>query len=119
MATGQAGGGGAPQYGPDAQRVPLWFAAGCDPQSRRLAAAWWPVLQQDDRSSADALSITGDVVDPDASAVALLASAAAARASGDQAGVAALDRGAEQTVQGPRPDQAEPGYPPRASRAVS
>ena len=100
VAAGQGGGGGAPQYGPDAQRVPLWFAAGCDPRSRRLAAAWWPVLQQDNRSSANALSITGDPVDANASAVALLASAAAAGASGDQGGVAALLRGAGQTAQG-------------------
>ena len=100
VATGQGGGGGTPQYGPDAQRVPLWFAAGCDPQSRQLAAAWWPVLQQDGRSSANALSVTGDAVDPHASAVALLASAAAARASGDHGGVAALERGAGQTAQG-------------------
>ncbi len=100
VATGQGGGGGTPQYGPDAQRVPLWFAAGCDPQSRRLAAAWWPVLQQDSRSSANALSVTGDAVDPNASTVALLASAAAARASGDQGGVAALERGAGQTARG-------------------
>lgn len=98
--SGQGGGAGKPQYGPDAQRVPLWFEAGCDARSRRLAAAWWSVLQRDDRSSANALSLTGDPVDPSPSAVALLASAAAARSSGDGGGVADLERGAGQTEAG-------------------
>jgi endoglucanase len=98
--SGSGGGDGSPQYGPDAQRVPLWFAAGCDDRSRRLAGAWWSLLQQDDRSSAGALSLDGDAVDPAASTVALLASGAAARAAGDAAGAAQLESGAGQTNDG-------------------
>lgn len=98
--TGNGGGGGAPQYGPDAQRVPMWFAAGCDARSRHLAGTWWTLLQQDDRSSATALSPVGDPIDPAPSTVALLAAEASARAAGDDAGAANLERGAQQTADG-------------------
>jgi endo-1,4-beta-D-glucanase Y len=98
--TGSGGSGGPPQYGPDAQRVPLWFGSGCDAQARRLAAGWWYLLQQDDRSSAGVLTVNGDVVDPGASAVALLASGASARAAGDTEGAAQLETGARQTDAG-------------------
>jgi len=98
--SGSGGSDGPPQYGPDAQRVPLWFAAGCDDRSRRLAGAWWSLLQQDDRSSAGSLSLDGDALDPTASTVALLASGAAARAAGDTAGATRLETGAAQTNDG-------------------
>ncbi|MBO0846496.1 MAG: hypothetical protein J2P22_13885 [Nocardioides sp.] len=98
--TGTGGGSGTPQYGPDAQRVPLWFAAACDARARSLAAAWWTVLQQQTRSSATALSLGGDVIDGSGSTVALLAAQASARAAGDDAGATALQRGAVQTDEG-------------------
>jgi endoglucanase len=100
VATGSGGGAGNPQYGPDAQRVPMWFATACQPQAQRLAAAWWPVLQQDNRSSATALSVDGTPVDASASSVALLGAAGAAHAAGDDSGASALESGAEQTDQG-------------------
>ena len=98
--TGQGGGNGTPQYGPDAQRVPLWFAYACDDRSRSLAAAWWSVLQQDDVSSASALGLDGSPIDSSGSALALLASAAAARAAGDDSAAGDLEAGAARTEQG-------------------
>jgi endoglucanase len=97
---GQGGGEGDPRYGPDAQRVPLWFAAACDDRARRLAASWWPTLQRDDRSSASALSLSGDAADADPSPVALLGAAAAARSAGDESGAGDLTRGAGQMEEG-------------------
>jgi endoglucanase len=95
-----SGAPGAAQYGPDAQRVPLWFAASCAEDDRRLAGRWWTVLQQDDRSGATALATSGEPRDASASPVALLASAAAARAAGDTSGAADLDRGAAEATSG-------------------
>jgi endoglucanase len=65
-----------------------------------LAAAWWRVLQQQNRSSALSLTLDGTPIDGSGSAVALLASAAAARAAGDTAGARNLEHGAEQVDQG-------------------
>ena len=98
--TGQGGAGGTPQYGPDAQRVPLWLAATCDPRAEHLVADWWNVLQQGDRSAALALATSGEPVDGSSSTVALLASAAAARAGGDTTGARRLLTGAARSEQG-------------------
>jgi endoglucanase len=111
--SGSGGGGGTPQYGPDAQRVPLWFAYACDERARRLATGWWPVLQQDDRSSASALTLDGQPVDPAGSTVALLAAAASARAAGDDSAAGDLETGAEQT------DRGQSSYYGAAWRALS
>ncbi|MCW3064090.1 MAG: glycoside hydrolase, family 8, partial [Solirubrobacterales bacterium] len=43
------------QYGPDAQRIVVWLAAGCDAAARRLAAGWWPKLSSAEASQALAL----------------------------------------------------------------
>jgi endoglucanase len=98
--TGSGGGSGTPQYGPDAQRVPMWFGAACQPAARRLAAAWWPVLQQDSRSSATALGLDGSAIDTSPSVVGLLAAASSASAAGDDSGAADLDEGAAQVDRG-------------------
>jgi endoglucanase len=98
--SGQGGGSGTPQYGPDAQRLPLWFGVSCDGRARRLAAAWWSLLQQDDNSSALTLTTSGQPLDQSASAVALVASAAAADAARDSAGAAQLRTGAGQADAG-------------------
>lgn len=100
VATGQGGGGGTPQYGADAQRLPIWFAASCDPRARRLAAAWWSVLQQDNRSAALALSPSGAILDGTPAPLALLASEASAAAAGDTSGAAQLRTGALQSNAG-------------------
>jgi endoglucanase len=99
-ASGTEGDG---QYGPDAQRVPLWLAA-CTGAARELAGRWWSILQQDDRSSALMLSTSGEVRDQSAHPLALLASAASAEAAGDTTGAEDLTRGAAETAEG------APGY---------
>ncbi|MGH9045739.1 MAG: glycosyl hydrolase family 8, partial [Acidimicrobiales bacterium] len=35
----------APAYGLDAQRVPIWYAAGCSTRQRAVAALTWPILR--------------------------------------------------------------------------
>ena len=100
VATGSGGGSGSPQYGPDAQRVPMWFATACQPEPHQLAAAWWTVLQQENRSSATALGLDGSTVDDSGSSVALLAAAASAQAAGDSNGASDLEAGATQSNQG-------------------
>lgn len=87
-------------YGPDAQRVPLWLAASCSDEDRRLAGQWWAILQQSDRSSATTLTTGGQQRDTSAQPIALLAAAAAARASGDTSGAADLSQGATEAAQG-------------------
>jgi endoglucanase len=84
------------QYGLDAQRVPLWFAAGCSDASTRLAAAWWDLLANPSGSGAIALSLDGSVVNGETSPLPLLAAAAAARAAGDDSDAAFLTTKAEQ-----------------------
>jgi endoglucanase len=79
------------QYGLDAQRVPIWFAAGCGRTAHSLAAAWWDLLSEPDRSGAIALTLDGDVVNAAVNPLPLLASAATARAAGDADQAAALE----------------------------
>src|SRR5579859_5116520 len=57
--------GSAPQtqYGLDAQRSVVWFAASCDPRARALAARWWPLLRSGGRAQALALRPDGTVLD--------------------------------------------------------
>lgn len=80
-----APGGGQPQtqYGPDAQRVVVWFAASCDPAARALAARWWPLLRPGGRAQALALQPTGSVLSATPAVLPLVAAAAAAKAAGD------------------------------------
>ena len=73
-----------PQYGPDAQRVPVFFAVGCDERSTRLAADWWQLLAPQDRPAALALGLDGNVTDGTRAPLALLAESAPAGAAGDQ-----------------------------------
>jgi len=71
-----------PQYGLDAQRTAVWFAASCIPRARRLAARWWRLLRSPARSRALALSLDGAILTPTASVLPLGAAAAAAQAAG-------------------------------------
>ena len=73
------------QYGLDAQRTVAWFAASCDPQARALAGRWWRLLGAAGRPQAIALKTDGAVINGAAAPLALVASASAARAAGDQA----------------------------------
>lgn len=72
------------QYGLDAQRTILWFAASCDPRARALAGRWWALLRRPGRSQAQALKLNGRILNPDASPLPLVAAAAAAQAAGQQ-----------------------------------
>ncbi len=71
------------QYGLDAQRVVIWFAASCNPKARALAARWWPLLRSAGRAQALALRPDGAVLNGEPSVLPLVASAAAAKAAGD------------------------------------
>jgi endoglucanase len=73
------------QYGLDAQRVVVWFAASCNKQARALAARWWPLLRPGGRAQAIALRPGGTVLDATPSVLPLVAAAAAAKAAGDGA----------------------------------
>jgi endoglucanase len=92
--------GGQPgrQYGPDAVRLPIWFATACDPGARSLAASWWRNgLAPADRSGMVALGLTGRVITAGTSALSLISGAAAATAAGDD-GPAGRLRGRAATV---------------------
>ena len=72
-----------PRYGLDAQRTLVWLAASCDERARKLAAGWWPLLQDPVRSGAIALSLQGQVLEPSLHPLPLVAAAAAAAAAGE------------------------------------
>jgi endoglucanase len=78
------------EYGLDAERTVVWFAASCDPNARALAGRWWKLLQRPGRSQAMTLQVDGGIVDPDAAPLALVAAAAAAQAAGHQGTSASL-----------------------------
>jgi len=87
------GGGAGVQYGLDAARLPLWFATACGPSPRALAASWWRnVLSTGDRSAPQALTLRGATIDPNKSALTLLAGAAAATAAGETSAASSLSR---------------------------
>jgi endoglucanase len=69
------------QYGLDAERTVVWFAASCVPQARTLAARWWRLLRLPRRASALALTLNGAVINPAANALPFVAAAAAADAA--------------------------------------
>jgi endoglucanase len=79
--------GSAPyvQYGPDADRTVVWFAASCNPRARALAARWWLLLRVHRRARAFALSLDGAVLDPAKEPLPMVASASAAKAAGNGA----------------------------------
>jgi len=73
------------QYGLDAQRTVVWFAASCDQRARALAARWWPLLRPAGRAQALALHPDGAILNATPSVLPLVAAAAAAKAAGDSA----------------------------------
>lgn len=98
--------GSAPevQYGPDAQRLLVWLAAGCHVTGRDLAARAWPLLTHDERANALRLRPTGEVLDDLDGALPLVAAAAAAMAAGEHAERDRLLTRAEEV------ESAYPGY---------
>ncbi len=81
-----------PQYGANAQRTVIWFAASCDQRARVLASRWWPLLRPRRRSGALALALDGTVLQATPFGLALVASAAAAKAAGHRAATSRLLR---------------------------
>jgi endoglucanase len=73
------------EYGLDAQRTVLWFAASCDPQARELASRWWTILGRPNRAKALALWPDGAILNPATNPLPLAAAAAAAQAAGQPA----------------------------------
>lgn len=73
------------QYGLDAQRTVVWFAASRDPRAKALATRWWGLLRQGQRSQAVALRPDGGVLNPAPAVVPLVASSAAAHSAGNAA----------------------------------
>jgi endoglucanase len=92
------------QYGLDAQRTVVWFAASCLPQARTLAARWWRLLQLPGRSRALALALSGAIVSPQANALPFVAAAAAAAAAG------AADASRRLLSQAASQQRRDPGY---------
>ena len=80
------------QYGPDAQRIVVWFAASCDPEARALAARWWPLLRSRRHAEALSLNLNGTLLDATPTPLSLVASAAAAKASAHSAAALRLLR---------------------------
>lgn len=89
-----------PRYGSNAQRTVVWFAVSCDPRARALASRWWPLLRPQRRSRALALELDGTVVQATSFGLALVASAAAAKAAGHRAAASRLLRQAVLLQQG-------------------
>ena len=83
VAAGAPGTSDQPQYGMDAERVPVWLALDCSSSGRRLAAAWWSKLGS--ASPAIARSLDGTVTDPAKAPLPEVAAAASAQAAGQGA----------------------------------
>jgi endoglucanase len=82
------------EYGLDAQRTILWFAASCDPRARALAGRWWALLQRPGRAQALALKLNGRILNPGTAPLPLAAAAAAAQAAGQADASSRLLQGA-------------------------
>jgi endoglucanase len=74
-----------PAYGLDAQRVPVWFAAGCTQSERAVAADAWPLLRHSaDQGARVSYSVNGAAQSADVNPLGSVAAAASASAAGDQ-----------------------------------
>jgi endoglucanase len=81
--VGEPSGSGIPAYGLDAQRAPVWLAAGCEPGDRAVAARDWPLLEHADAKGARvSYSLAGTSTATTVNPVGLVAAAAAAAAAG-------------------------------------
>jgi endoglucanase len=85
------GTGAPPQYGYDANRVPIWYGASCDAAERRLAADMWPFLRRALKGTlASVYSLSGRPIASTPSPESLVAAAGAARAAGQPDAVQTL-----------------------------
>lgn len=84
--VGTPSGSGQAAYGLDAQRAPVWLAAGCTQGDRRVAARAWPTLGHAAKSGGGvSYTLSGRVLGGAANPLGLVAAAAAADASGHAA----------------------------------
>jgi endoglucanase len=84
--VGAPSGSGTAVYGLDAQRAPVWLAAGCTVGDRTVAARAWPTLDHAAKSGAAvSYTLTGRVVSRAVNPIGLVAAAAAAKAAGHAA----------------------------------
>jgi endoglucanase len=80
-----------PAYGLDAQRVPVWFAAGCTQSQRSVAANAWPLLRRAaDQGGRISYSLRGAAQSAAVNPLGSVAAAASASAAGDQRAAATL-----------------------------
>jgi endo-1,4-beta-D-glucanase Y len=82
------------QYGPDAQRTIVWFAASCNPDARTLFARWWTLLRSGDRRHALSLQPDAAPLKAAPAVLPMMASAAAAQTTGDKGAARQLLQGA-------------------------
>ena len=90
-ATGDPSTTTSPAYGLDAQRVPVWFAAGCTQSERAVAADDWPLLRHSAGQGARiSYSLSGAAQTTEVNPLGSVAAAASASAAGDQRAATAL-----------------------------
>jgi endoglucanase len=81
--VGTPSGSGQAAYGLDAQRAPVWLAAGCTQGDRRVAARAWPTLDHAAKSGGGvSYTLSGRFLGGAVNPLGLVAAAAAAHASG-------------------------------------
>ncbi len=84
-ATGDPGTDASPAYGLDAQRVPVWFAAGCTQSERAVAADAWPLLRRSANQGARiSYNLSGAAQTTEVNPLGSVAAAASAGAAGDE-----------------------------------
>jgi endo-1,4-beta-D-glucanase Y len=99
--VGAANGTGAPAFGLDAQRSPVWLASSCTATDRQVAARDWTVLQHADHGGGSlSYTLSGRSNSGQVSPLGWVAAAAAAGAAGHvQSAAALLDQADEQSQQ--------------------
>jgi endoglucanase len=96
-AVGTPSGSGTAAYGLDAQRAPVWLAAGCTQGNRTVAARAWPTLDHAaDSGAAVSYTLGGRTVGRTVNSMGLVAAAAAADAAGHAGSASRLLHRADQ-----------------------
>ena len=89
--SGEPNGSAPPNFGLDAQRVPVWFASSCTAGARSLSAGWWQVLARANGGGADlSYSLSGASRTTVENPLGLVAAAASAAAGGNRSASARL-----------------------------
>jgi endoglucanase len=94
---GNPGTKATPAYGLDAQRLPVWFAAGCTQSERAVAADVWPLLKRSAGQGARiSYKLSGAPQSTEVNPLGSVAAAASASAAGDQHAATTLLAAADQ-----------------------